>query len=577
MLLIYPFSTLDQDLALKNAQWMVELGNYAEHDILVISDKRCDPDIIEAVVKTFTGVFRFVKHRMTKTDVDGWPQGANHMFAMATSLIQFEKNWPYFLWLEPDAIPLTAGWVDMLEAEYKRAGRTFMGDRVEFNDVPLHMSGVGIYQNPIYLAAGEAYRAHDTAWDIAAKDQIVPKAYFTKLIQHVWKRPRFVTYNDLASIRPEAVLFHSSKDGSLIDLWRAKKAAPTLNNNSVETEPTSGSPSREEIGTLPVQPIRKLPSGIWVLEGDTVISEQIAQHGRLDFDPILPHILAHIRPGDTVVDAGAFVGDHTVAYSNAVGPKGIVYAYEPNPLAFECLRHNTKGLGNVYSFNFALGDTAGEMCLVREFSHASGYIAKNSEHTYMANVPVKPMDGAAFGKIDLIKLDVEGYELNVLKGAEKIINKFHPKLVIEINEPALKRQGVTPDNITNWVCAHGYSVSVLYHHEGDVPFYDIICIPLPAATPPETSSTAPAHTTHQDVSAAPVVPTVRQEVEWHVSVLQHIAESDPQNKAIVMQKLVYAGLKQPKPNKKKKHAPIRKAKSPPPQEECGTVAEEYTA
>ena len=40
------------------------------------------------------------------------------------------------------------------------------------------MSGIGIYQNPIYLLAGEAYRAHDVAWDIAAKDQILPQCAF---------------------------------------------------------------------------------------------------------------------------------------------------------------------------------------------------------------------------------------------------------------------------------------------------------------------------------------------------------------------------------------------------------------
>ena len=57
----------------------------------------------------------------------------------------------------------------------------------------MHMCGVGIYQNPIYLLAGECYRAHEVAWDIAAKDQIMPHAHFTKLIQHYWKHGTFTS------------------------------------------------------------------------------------------------------------------------------------------------------------------------------------------------------------------------------------------------------------------------------------------------------------------------------------------------------------------------------------------------
>ena len=553
MLVIYPFSTGDQDQALKNAHWIAELGEQKNHDIFILADRRCEVPKTQEIVDTLTRVFKVVQYRPTQAEIDGWPEGANHMFGYATILIQRTKEWPYFLWLEPDAIPLNSGWLDALDEAYQLGKKPFMGEKVDLGqarpDVPIHMSGVGIYPNPIVNYAGECCRAHEVAWDIAAKDQILPQCHFTKLIQHYWKHGTFTHLNE---IRPETVLFHSSKDGSLIDVLR-NTAASKANKNSVATEPTSGLPSREEIGTRPGQPsIKKLRDGTWVLENDATSGKAI-EIGRLDFDPLLPHILKLLRPGDTVVDAGAFIGDHTVAYSHAVGLKGEVYAYEPNSVAFQCLVHNTNGMSNVVGFCYALGEDNWIAGMAGEFpaNFASHFIDhNNSNGGPIIQVRRLDNDSALFHRLDLIKIDIEGYELNALKGMEQVIAKFHPKLVIEINEIALKRQNATPEDVVSWVVRHGYEVSVLHRHGAEVPFYDILA--LPAAKPPETVSSTPAHSPNQSVSATPVVPTLKEEIEWHVGVLKQLSESAPQTKAIVMQKLVYAGLRLP--NKKKKYA-----------------------
>jgi FkbM family methyltransferase len=554
MIAVYPFSPRDEEQALKNAKWFNDLGGCKGHEVVACYDPRCSQPIVEAIglelIKAFDKVWRLP----VKAEIDGWPQGANFLFRFAATWLESKPQWTHFLWLEPDAIPITPGWMDALEMEYKCGGKPFMGERVDLGekrpDVPIHMSGIGIYQNPIYQLAGEAYRAHEVAWDIAAKDQILPHCYFTKLIQHYWKHG---TFTHAMEVRPETVIFHSSKDGSLIDVLRGK-AAPVLNQNSVETEPTSGLPSREEIGTLPAQPaqgIRKLRGDIWVLEGDNIISEQVVQHGRLDFDPLIPYVTSLIRPGDTVCDVGAFIGDHTIAYSQSVGKSGKVFAYEPNPVAFQCLVHNTNGMSNVFGFCHALGASDGVAGLVGDY--ASSYIShNNAEKGPIIQVRRLDIDAALFGQLDLIKIDVEGYELNVLKGMEQIITKFHPKMVIEINEIALGRQNTTAENVVSWLVRHGYEVSVLHRHGPDVPFYDILAL---AKQPPEISSgVGSAHSESPAVTppvAAPFQPTIREEIEWHVGVLKQFSESAPQTKAMVMQKLVYAGLRLP--NKKKKH------------------------
>lgn len=574
MLVIYPFSLTDQEQALKNARWIADLGGGDKHDMFVLSDRRCDEATVQSVLDLFKPVFKSLHHRKTDADIDGWPEGANHMFGLSTCLIQNAPfDWPYFLWLEPDAIPMGAGWLDALEEEYKRGKKLFMGEKVDLGtkrpDVPIHMSGVGIYPNPIIPHAGEAARAHDVAWDIAAKDQILPKAHFTKLIQHYWQHGTFTHLNE---IREETVLFHASKDGSLIDLLR-KTAAPEFNKHSVPTEPTSGLPSREEIGTRAAQPsIKKLRDGTWVLENDA-ISGKVIETGRLDFDPLLPHITALIRPGDTVVDVGAFIGDHSVAYSNAVGKAGKVFAYEPSPTAFQCLVNNTGGMGNVFTFNHGLGAQNGVAGLVADWpdNYASHYIDHaNSKLGPVVQVRRLDDEMSLFGQLDLMKIDVEGYELNVLHGAEQVIDKFHPKMVIEINEIALKRQGTIPEDIVSWVVRHGYDVSVLYRHGDTVPFYDILASPNNHR---ESYAVAASH--DQTAAPAPVAyhPTVKEEIEWHVGVLKQFSESSPQTKAIVHQKLVYSGLRLP--NKKTKHAKPKTDKQTngqcrPAVEECQT-------
>src|SRR5262249_37578392 len=109
-------------------------------------------------------------------------------------------------------------------------------------------------------------------------------------------------------------------------------------SNDESAEPTQGKPNALASDSRGGGQSKMLTNDIWVLEGDQ-ISNWVEQEGRLDHDQnFLPGILEHIKPGDTVIDVGAFIGDHTVAY--AAKAKKVI-AFEPNPLAFECLKYNT--------------------------------------------------------------------------------------------------------------------------------------------------------------------------------------------------------------------------------------------
>ncbi len=84
--------------------------------------------------------------------------------------------------------------------------------------------------------------------------------------------------------------------------------------------------------------VRQTSFGVWVIDEDTHFTKWIEEEQRLDHHGgFLVDLLPFIPDGGVVIDVGAYIGDHTVAYINKSGPSGTVYAFEPNPVAFFCL------------------------------------------------------------------------------------------------------------------------------------------------------------------------------------------------------------------------------------------------
>src|SRR6266446_3600432 len=215
MLIAIAYSPVDYDQAVRWADWVNSLGSQEKHEILIVRDPRCK--IIPQL-----GIKFGKRHEIVAGSiVDGWPAGANMMFREAGKHVEWVLKSPYFLWVEADAIPLKSTWIDHIEIEYLNADKRFMGDHVQVENVPPHMSGVGVYASPLSKYAGVCYlaQASGAAWDVAAAGQILGSFHHTNLIEHAWKHPSFTNIDELtAQIAPETELFHASKDGSLIKL-----------------------------------------------------------------------------------------------------------------------------------------------------------------------------------------------------------------------------------------------------------------------------------------------------------------------------------------------------------------------
>lgn len=139
-----------------------------------------------------------------------------------------------------------------------------------------------------------------------------------------------------------------------------------------------------------------------------------------------------IGPGDTVLDIGAHVGTIALPVAHLVGPQGAVFAFEPQRKLYRELVKNVElnGLDNVVALRYALGDTTAiiEMDPPSEGNEGGTGVGHGGD-----TVELRPLDSFGFSTVSLVKIDVEGFENQVLDGAREMLRATGlPPLLIEI-------------------------------------------------------------------------------------------------------------------------------------------------
>ncbi|MCS5595717.1 MAG: FkbM family methyltransferase [Pseudomonadota bacterium] len=146
-----------------------------------------------------------------------------------------------------------------------------------------------------------------------------------------------------------------------------------------------------------------------------------------------------IRRGDNVMDVGANIGVHTLAFAKEIGPEGAVWAFEMQNAVFQnlCANMALNDLENVFAYQVAVGSETGAMHVnnlnMRKRNNFGGIsIDKIKNETAMQKIFMHKLDDiCGHAQIRLIKIDVEGMELDALKGAENIIQTSRPYLYVE--------------------------------------------------------------------------------------------------------------------------------------------------
>lgn len=172
---------------------------------------------------------------------------------------------------------------------------------------------------------------------------------------------------------------------------------------------------------------------------------------------------SEIHPGDVVVDVGANVGYFTLIAAQLVGDTGRVWAFEPDPDAFDLLRRNVElnGYKNVTLVPKAIGSTPGTLRLFRHPTNRGDHrIYDPGDEREAVEVEVTTLDQyfAEASRVDLIKMDIQGAECAAIAGAGKTLERGDDTvLIMEYTPQYIRQMGQDPQACLDVLAGHGFS------------------------------------------------------------------------------------------------------------------------
>jgi FkbM family methyltransferase len=166
---------------------------------------------------------------------------------------------------------------------------------------------------------------------------------------------------------------------------------------------------------------------------------------------------------DVVIDIGANIGQEALQYSDWARK---VYSFEPNPVIFEVLDLNVKqnNLTNVEIIAKGASNAAGSAVInnLRANEGRSYVCDHNGKHT----LPIELITIDDYllhnieGRVDFVKMDVEGHEVHALEGMKKLIEKFWPVFQVEAEDECLERCGYDSTHIWDFFNERGYVATI---------------------------------------------------------------------------------------------------------------------
>ena len=207
----------------------------------------------------------------------------------------------------------------------------------------------------------------------------------------------------------------------------------------------------------------------YYLPNDRYIGQRIALEKYEPYETQL--ILRQAKSGDVVVDVGANIGYYTVLLANKVGVAGKVFAFEPDKTNFEILIKNikTNNLKNVVAVNTAVGSKNGTKVLYKSEENLGDH--KLYETLCPSDTSLDPPKANAFRragekeevkiiklddflantKVDLMKIDTQGWEPEVIEGAKSIIKNYKPTIFFEYSPASYKAAKLDGDKMMKFI------------------------------------------------------------------------------------------------------------------------------
>ncbi len=207
-----------------------------------------------------------------------------------------------------------------------------------------------------------------------------------------------------------------------------------------------------------------------------LVSRKILETGVWEPESIQA-VADHLSPNATFMDVGAHIGYYSLKAATMVGPNGHVISIEPNPQTLPKLRGNIEASNarTVSVWPVACADSESTLQLYAAPESNTGESSLSKENASQEgaapvaySVRARPLDAivkeAKLDRVDVIKIDVEGAEFEVLKGAAKTLDEYRPVLIVELVENQLKSMGSSVDEVTHFLSSHGYTANRRVDH-----------------------------------------------------------------------------------------------------------------
>jgi FkbM family methyltransferase len=213
-------------------------------------------------------------------------------------------------------------------------------------------------------------------------------------------------------------------------------------------------------------PLLRLTSGIVIEYSPSVARDAVMRDLLLtgSFEPEQSALIEALLPkGGVFLDVGANIGYFTVLGGRSVGPTGRVYAFEPVEEIHRLLSTNVSlnGLENVEALALACFSSPGQMGMERASDSGKSHLSPARAHS--KPVSLTTVDDfvalARIDRVDLIKIDTEGSDLEVLKGARRTVDRFRPAIIMELDH--LSRFGGSQSEVLQFFRRCGYEVREL--------------------------------------------------------------------------------------------------------------------
>jgi len=216
---------------------------------------------------------------------------------------------------------------------------------------------------------------------------------------------------------------------------------------------------RRFAGTYPIK--MECGATVFGFTWDYYVSDFTRRDGSWEKDHIAI-FQKYVKPGDTVLDIGANIGCHAAVLATLVGPTGEVHAFEPASFLFRVLEQmrSFNKFEQVRLHNVALSELNGSLVLSLSESNPGGNSiqstssgnAEGDDDTHQT-IEAKRADDFLLGdngqglplkSLSLIKMDVEGGEGGVLKGASEVLKRFRPVILMEFSPNVIRTRGHDP-------------------------------------------------------------------------------------------------------------------------------------